>query len=237
MALRFANDFSQQLRRTAALPSHTSMTLAFWVYLVADVGNYTPFFYRTNNGPRPYLFVGPDASGTLLQLDVDSVIVKGTDLALATWYHVAMTASGASHVVYLNGVTDITVSNSWTPTNDMFMLGNDDDIDAQSMSARMAAVKIWGAALTQAEVQQEMRSFAPHRTEGIDCWLPCVDKVVNNNALDYSGNGHHFTISGALTTEDGPPIAWRQGRRRPYSAAAAAPPTITAYPAALLPCM
>lgn len=69
---------------------------------------------------------------------------------------------------------------------------------------KIALVKIWTAALAAAEVAQEMNSYRPVRTANLILGSPYDD---GTSARDYSGNGNHGTVTGALQAA-GPPVSY-----------------------------
>ena len=73
--------------------------------------------------------------------------------------------------------------------------------DQVFIDAKIGHVKLWTASLTAAEILQEMNSFRPVRRSNLVLWSDYNDGV---RARDYSGNGNHGTVTGALTT-GGPP--------------------------------
>lgn len=153
----------------------------------------------------------------------------GGDVVIHDWIHVAMVANfgaGSSHSIgYFNGNISVPDSSSGNVNANKYTIFNAaPSVESDSpFDGRMASIKLYHAELTQAEIQQEMWSFMPIRTAGLNTWLPCDDPVAANNALDRSGNGNDMTVNGTFTVEDGPPIPWRQGRRRTYFPPPAAP--------------
>lgn len=81
-------------------------------------------------------------------------------------------------------------------------------------NGRHSNFKAWSTNLSQAEVQQEMRSYTPVRTANLYSWTPFVDASTGSDFLDYSGNGRNWTETGTVTFEDNPPISWRQGKNK-----------------------
>ena len=65
---------------------------------------------------------------------------------------------------------------------------------------KLGLLKIWNAALSDAEVAQEFNSYRPVRTANLILWAPYDD---GTKAVDYSGSGNHGTVTGALAA-DGP---------------------------------
>jgi hypothetical protein len=65
--------------------------------------------------------------------------------------------------------------------------------------------------LTASEIQQELRAYVPVRTLNLNSWYPLLTQT------DVAHYGPAWTVGGALTTEDGPPIPWslqQQNRAR-----------------------
>lgn len=233
MANRFDSN-ADKWRRTTSLPSSSTMSWAGWFYITTDQNVVTPFFYRTANSAPPYVYVGTDSDGTTVLISVgddgpSTVNVNGTNLATATWHHIAYTVASGVHKVYLNGTLDATATpgHALTPTNDEITFGHDDDPDNDFLNGRIGPLKIWdGVALTAAEIQKEMWSITPQRTASLYGWYPF-------NHVDFGGSGRDFTASGTIGTEDGPPVGWTNGlplTRRPAavtSSDVAISPTIT----------
>lgn len=65
---------------------------------------------------------------------------------------------------------------------------------------KAALVRAWTAALTADEIAQEFNSVSPARTANLVLLSPYDD---GTKAVDYSGNGNHGTVTGALAA-DGP---------------------------------
>ena len=84
--------------------------------------------------------------------------------------------------------------------------------NAVFLDGRAAHHKIWLAPLTAPEIIQEMNSYRPVRTANLVLSSPYDDGV---NARDYSGNGNHGTVAGALQAPVAPPVSYgaeaRQG--------------------------
>jgi len=207
MAVRFNNTAGKYFRRTSSLPSSSTMTIMFWVRLVSDLNTYAPFFYRTANSANPYIYLGTDADGTTLLLDSNARPITGNALSTGTWYHIAYVLNGSSHTVYLNGVSNITLTEAFSPTNDEITIGHTDSNDNVPSDTRFACIKIWDAALTAAEIQQEMYVIRPARYGNLYGFYP-VFAGSGQRARDYSGLGHDFTEGGTLTDEDPPPVTW-----------------------------
>ncbi len=83
-------------------------------------------------------------------------------------------------------------------------LGN--DIANERFGGRIAAVKVWDAVLTSAELQNERHTYTPKRHTNLHLWSPLIPKGGGTSFLDYSPNSRHWTQGGTVTDVDGPPI-------------------------------
>jgi hypothetical protein len=118
-------------------------------------------------------------------------------------------------------VLDITAASMpGSVTNAKLWIGNDND--AEFLNGRAAAIKLYDAVLTPAEIVQEMRQYLPARTANNNGWYPLF--TTNDDQTDFSGLGRDWTVGGTLATEDGPPIPWKSGQSKIYLPLSAAPP-------------
>lgn len=95
------------------------------------------------------------------------------------------------------------ISNSGVPGN-LYMGGSAGD----PSDTRFAAVKMWDAVLTAAELENERWQILPRKAASLLFFTPMVDSTLANNVTDYSGNAVHWTANGSAAVEDGPPISW-----------------------------
>lgn len=127
-----------------------------------------------------------------------------------TWYHIALVRSSATDLrLYVDGTqVPSTVTrnvSSRSAATDMRMGSSPWGDQSDHINGRIAAVKIWTAALTQNEIAQEMQTIRPQRFANLYSWLPLL---THTDIADYSGNGHSWTAEGTLSTEDNPPVSW-----------------------------
>jgi hypothetical protein len=139
------------------------------------------------------------------------------------WYVIVATGANGIQAGWrrLDDASYVTaaVTTQTTTATGAIRLGNDGF--SQWADSRLGAFKLWSTSLALAEVEAERLSFAPQRTANLVQWSPMVDAAKANCLLDFSGNGNNFTESGTLTVEGGPPVRFRQGRRKIYIPAAA----------------
>jgi len=189
-------------------PTLDPFTALWWAY---------PLSLNDNTGVGP----GTASSGGLLvYMYTGELYVKGGSLAFAcsttlasnTWYHIALTRSGNSTELFLNGVSD--GSGSGTLTGTFLSWGYP---YTRPLNARIEAAKHFGAVLTAAEIQQEIYFNMPVRTADLERWSHFVTPD-NANFRDYSGTGAaNWTEYGSVTQGDsGPPIQWRKGASRVF---------------------
>jgi hypothetical protein len=220
MAARFDTS-TDALSRTAGLPSIAAFTIMGWFKITVDLNANVTFFHFGHASLDQGVQLGTDVDGTTFSCYLSVGTFNGSALAVGTWYHAALTRSGTGAgqcLAYLNGVLNITPTNNATPVAGKITVGNNPFGEFNNGCA--ASVKVYGAALAAAEILQEMRQYAPARTANLNTFLPLLN-TASEFTVDYSGSANTMTAGGTLTAEDGPPIPWRQGRRRAVTAAAA----------------
>jgi hypothetical protein len=223
------------LSRTASLPASNLYTASFWFFWDADNGVHDTLF---NHGLTTFTvgydflsidagFAGPPANSLYLESPGSSA--RGNVVVTTlTWHHLAIVRNGSLVNVHLDGAAASptqTIARTDTPTLMRFGL---DLTGAEPLRGRMAAIKVWEAALSFAEIMNERWCYQPVRRANLGGFWPCVNQVVASSAIDYSGLARDFTIGGTLDLVDGPPIAWSAQRRKPtyYTA----PVTVSVYP-------
>lgn len=150
-------------------------------------------------------------TGDLQLIDYGTYAFNGVNpLATSsnTWYRVAVVAASATNVTfYRAAATGALGSSSVTdflgPTTPTTVYVGDHFYD-QPWIGRIAAVKLWDSALTDAEVEAELSRYVPWRTTNLLHFHPFVQA----ETTDYSGGGNSLTGGVGAATEDGPPIPW-----------------------------
>lgn len=192
--------------RTTNLPG-TVWTWGSWIYVSATT---VQSFFSYAGATNP-VNLGMRGFAEQFKLTGGGSDSNGTTLIVGTWYHAAIVHNGTAGTnlfAYLNGVLDLSVAAGDPGTPSIIRLGLNNFGDG--FSGGMHASKLYTAALTAAELQQEMRSTMPSRTANLNGWSPFLVA----EATDYSGNGNAWTVNGTPITVDGPPVPWRQGRAR-----------------------
>jgi hypothetical protein len=230
MAVR-ADGSTDRLSRTTSLPTASSFTMMGWFKISVDRNDYSSFFnYGTGSTKKT---LQTNATGTaLVTWDGMFEVATGQSLVAGTWAHVAMTFNGSNLVPYVDAVAGGSGgSGSGNPGSPIEIFQSE---SSEWFNGCVAAVKIYSAVLTAAEIAQEMRQYLPVRTLNLNSFYPCLS--VADDQVDFSGAGLTLTVGGTLATEDGPPIPWKSGSGRLVYVAAGGGPTeytLTAEPGAI----
>lgn len=217
--------------RTTNLPPITTWTMMCWAYLAVVRVDYEVVLRHGNTGGSWYQY-GTNGSTATLAAWNGTTETAGSVWTVNTWKHLTMACAGTGagqFVCYQDGAVDVTLSgNSGQAAQDM-RYGTNWTGSTEWLNGRLAAVKVWSAALTQNEIAEEMRSYMPVRTANLNTWSP----LLSSAALENLANTGAWTVGGTLTTEDGPPIAWSLRPSTPLVWAAAA--VVTPRPPVVVP--
>lgn len=224
MAVRLDAD-ADGFSRTTGLPGITSFTMMGWFQPIVDENDETPLLFYGDSSPYPAHFysMGMGSDGVTLSLWNGTADAGSVVLTMGTWYHIAFTVAGTGAnqaLGYVNGVLEMTNNGSASVTNERIAIGDNNET-SEFLNGNVAAVKIWAAVLSAAEIANEMRQYLPVRTANLNTFSPMLTTA--DDEIDYSGNGNTWTVGGTLATVDGPPIPWKAGRRHVLIPAAAAP--------------
>jgi hypothetical protein len=210
-AVRFSSSAMKYTRTATGLASN--FTYTFWVKIAVDRNASTPFIGQDNSGAN-YYFISTPPDGTTLRRDVTSggSISSGVSMTVGTWYYAAtVNDTGAGVDIFGWKVA----GGSWTTANPAAGLTVVGPADANTfyiagdgfggfLNGSIAAVKIWTAVLTDAELQAEAATYAPVRTSGL-----FANYQFRNGpqTTDDSGNGRTLTQGGTPVLDAaGPPI-------------------------------
>jgi len=214
MAVRFDAAADRLLRTTDLLDYNAAYTWMAWVYLVSDLNAVSTFWCANNDTANNRDWVKTDIDGTTLELIATiggtGTAVPGTNLSVATWYHIAVVRESATSLkAYLNGVLDITNTRDVTGRTAATRMehGAFRSTNANPSDSRVDRIKAWSAALTLEEVQAERWLIRPQRTANLYGFWPTFPGATER-MLDYSGNGRAWTEAGTLTDEDPAPVDW-----------------------------
>ena len=215
MAVRLDAD-TDILTRVTGLAAFGSMTAVYWFYRSVDTNGVEVLWYWSMDSG-----VSAGYFGSYIEIDkvwADTSLGGGgatgtTTLNVGQWYRAAQVFNSVAQTstFYLDGAQEMQATGmtggAFTPAYEMF-----GRIGTSFFNGRVAAIKVWTAVLSLAEITQEWRQYLPVRLANLHRFTPLLK---HTDLVDYSGiTGVAWTAGGTLTTEDGPPIPWRHGRRR-----------------------
>lgn len=206
MAIRFdATTDTVYLTTTLPDPATTGLTVLGWWRVRADTGSFQDYYRIATGGGATINTVSTFATtlGVVVFTqsgDLDSGYVNDID----EWVAIAVTDNGAGTSLYVQpqGASTIVTSGvvgSGVPGQ--FAIGGRSFADPEEwLNGNAAHVRVYGAALSQAEVEAEWASATPVRSSGLWADYPFLDDI-----QDASGNGRHLTpVSGTPAFEPGP---------------------------------
>ena len=191
---------TQYYTRTTNLPSITGYTMMCWAYTTTASAYQSAMCFGLND---PNKYESGFSNGNFFFI-YNTSSHTGSANSTSTWYHIAVVCSGSGAnqlKLYKDGNTtaDITTDGNASITAGKFYIGN--EFSGDQFLGRIAAVKIWNAALSASEVAAE-RDFAyPVRTSNINgAYLLQADVLT-----DVSGQGNTLTRNGTgITTAADP---------------------------------
>ena len=138
-----------------------------------------------------------------------STQTAGPAATTGTWYRYAAVINGTAATLYTGTATSqLSVAtqsaNYVQPTGTLSWKLGGSTANSNNAAGELANVKIYNAALTQQEIEEEMWQYLPKRTANISRWYPLVVNELN----DWSGMGRTLTGGTGVTTTTGPPISW-----------------------------
>ena len=200
------------LRRTANLPTTSAFTACCWFYYVSTRSAYAFFisFENAVSSASAGLSIGFDTSNAFFVIvSSGSPATFGSNPATSAWHFVALRANGTNvkgfHRTLSGTWQTATTSSAPSFTPAVLAFGNDSYDDW--VNCRLAGIKVWDAALSDAEIENEAETLRPQRFANLNLWTPGFSGS-GERTRDYSGNGRNLTEGGTLTDEDAPPIAY-----------------------------
>lgn len=208
----------------AATGLNADMTWCCWVKLAVDLNTYSMILSSDDGVGTNYNTLGCGSNGTVfgrLMTGGDSTAFPQFDLTVGTWAFVGCSHGSAvadAHVWMNAGGTLATSAASDSASAGLFdantfYIGNTGVPGAVGINGSIAAVKVWTAALTFAELDAEKDFAAPVRTANL--W---ANYTFQNGpqTTDESGNGRTLTGgTGASADASGPPITGSGGGSSP----------------------
>jgi hypothetical protein len=125
-----------------------------------------------------------------------------------------MFRNGTSHTVYLDGASNATATYTPSGVQNLAYFG-------LSLDGRLTSMKIFSAALTQPEIDDERQFLGVRRTANLTHYFSFLGSA---DIVNYAGAAV-LTANGTPTTGEGPSVPWGPSRTH----------VIAAMPVSLLP--
>lgn len=107
-----SGDYLSKTADDAFKPGTGNFTIEAWVYVSSVSATPGIFDCRVSGNEAGGFWFGLNTSAKLVFYTNATKLTASTALSLNTWHHVAMTRSGSTVTIWLNGVSDGTVTNS-----------------------------------------------------------------------------------------------------------------------------
>jgi hypothetical protein len=190
-------------------PASGGFTVLMWAYLSVDRDDFSTLYrmYTSAGSGRGQLATAVD--GTTTAFFAGGELTSPHALTVGAWSRVALTIDGATATLYAApsaGAVEVTAgpSSGTSAPNQITLGGISVGSAAEWWNGRLANVRVWAAALSQAELSAEWSSPTPVRTSGLWADWPLS---THTDLTDHSGNGRDLVAGAtATTTEDGPPV-------------------------------
>jgi hypothetical protein len=189
---------------TGIVGNLNDFTIATWVNIGATsqwsrvfdfgTGEAVNMFLTVNAGSGPRFAITNNGNGNEQQINRS----PNSQLPLNQWVHVAITKSGNTGTMYLDGVAvgtnnSMTLSPSSLGTTTQNWIGRSQYAADPMLTSVVDEFQIYDRGLTQAEVQSLMASPGGTAGGGNVAWYR-FDENGGAQAVDSSGNGNHATV-------------------------------------------
>lgn len=224
MAVRFDASGENYLR-AITIGGVTDWSASCWVKLAVDRATFTGLWQIDDGSGGNFLRLAA-WNGADLAYQTTGAAWYGTvgqTLAIGEWTYVAISATANPGLVRTRARTasSTAFAGGSPPQSNVTFTANTVRIGATNsgtewLNGSICAVKMWAAALSEEELEQESWTYAPHRTTNLRVWYP----LLKPENIDYSGNNETPSGGSGTSLDDGPPISWRTGHhRRPITTA------------------
>ncbi|MCR4375920.1 MAG: LamG domain-containing protein [Acidobacteria bacterium] len=200
----------------AALDSVAALTAMIWLSVDTYGGVDSYPLVKGNTDNTDNFLVGINSAGQVVVTVGDGTAgrPKGTwtgPIGTTTWKHLTIVFNGGGAAnadrlkLYIDGANQALSFSGTIPAttqasaHQLRVGGRGTDVTASScLNGQAAFLRAWSAALSATEIETERWSTLAARTSNL-----VIDA---EEEIDYSGNGHTGTVSGALVAA-GPPVA------------------------------
>lgn len=186
----------------------TALTLSAQLNLTANTGATQGIIRKdTETGTRYMWGLQVGISGKLEAVFTNTTNYIARSLAnppLGRWMHVAMTISGTTLSIYLDGIFQASATIAGTqsaPTGRMTIGANPPNVvtgvnHLEWLGGRIDDVRVWNYARTQSQIQSDMNTPLTGSESGlVGYWK--FDSLTGTTATDSTSNANNGTVSGA----------------------------------------
>lgn len=200
------------------LASHTSaypLTVLFWAYISVSRTDYSPIVAFEAGSSFIDLAVSASSTALLVRNNVNLWDSIGT-MGVGTWRKVAMVVTSGHVDCYFGteGTPGVALTFGYNTTNltgvpDYQGVGSASSANTNWFNGRVSGLRIWSAALTEAEIEEEFKYSTPQRTLNLfGAWFPptvtagtVLTAIAGADLVDGYGRG-----TPDYTVEDGPTL-------------------------------
>lgn len=205
MSVRF-DATGEHYTATTGIPG-TVFTACWWGRIAVDRNNYSTMLCIDNTtdqqilavqtdtgGVGPYLWLAPHDPGWIDE-------APDTDMVVGTWYRFALVRNGTAITFYMglpSGTIAIGSATLLGPLTATRLRVGRSTVSTEWWNGNMANLKVYNAALTQAEILTEWGNWRAQRTADLlrhHKWQTAAE------GTDYSGNGWTLPVTGTPTFE------------------------------------
>lgn len=215
-ALRISGE--QDVLKLATRSGRYPVTMLCWARIVTDRNTYSAILtveYGVNHSTEYNELVTDSDGTTLVMCDHGSLWATVGTMGVGTWRKVAMVITAGHVDCYFGtegtpGVTrTVNASIANVTSVDYQGVGASNYASAEWFNGRLSGVRVWNAALTEAEIEAEFTSATPVRTTDLlGAWLPptvevgtVLTAIAGADLVDGNGGGIPD-----YTVEDGPTL-------------------------------
>ena len=194
--------------RSTALPSAQNFTIAAWIYLHTDrTGEYRYFLGIEDSlsNASSWKLIGWTNGNAFQVSETSGTGNFGSAPGTGAWFYAAITGDADSITGYwINqaGTVQTATVSAASFTASAMIFGNDSW--DEWIDCSVAYLKIWDAALSQAEIEAERLVVQPARTANLHAAYLFQSGQLTT---DSSGNGKTLSTTGTITYSADPPVA------------------------------
>lgn len=205
MAVRYTATGQQY---TSTTVPGTTWTMCGFAYIAVDRNDFSCAFAIEDAAVSAtrYYEIATAADGTTLSFETSGGSIAMGAMTVGTWYKIGVVAAAAAGTTYFGTMagnpTQTTGSIDSTVVPNTMFFGTDSF--GEWWNGRLAGVRVWNAALTQAEINLELTQLGAIRQPNLMHSRP----FEVTEAKNYGGTAGNLSAGTGSTTEAGPPVPY-----------------------------